>query len=663
MEHHIRQRPGDRDLKVTMFRKAAQAERTAAFFGLFALFWLVLISLPMRGFHPDVESSWQGALSYFAFKKLQFGKDVIFTYGPLGYITADTYSGYLLASRVGFELLLKGVFALLMAALALRLRPVLRSCFIVNVAFFSPTSLDAVYLFAIVLSACYAIESQLSPLLTLGVGVLFAVVSLTKFTFLLLCAASLLTVTAYALAKKKWLRATGLVATYLVCVCSLWCLTGQHLSGIPPSFRSACEVASGYAEAMSINPPWSWFWIGLGGLLLAGGLLIGLACASKEKNRDLAILLVLGAGLFLAWKEGVVRADPTHLHTLFAYLLFVVPAAWATFHPPARHRRLLLGMTLIALVSPYVLLLVVHPEVLRVLLAGASARIIQNTTAIVHPSDFRATLDGALSRIKQENALPGMKRLIGQETVDVFGHEQAIALLNDLNYQPRPVFQGYSAYTPFLVARNRDFYLGPTAPAFVILKYQTDDHRLAAEDDAGALEVILRNYEPLGTEKTYMLWKRKAESPPLAPNRLLREGTATWGEPLPLLSDPCPVWIEIEIGSTWLGKLREFLYRPAVIVMIVKTVPHDTEYYRLVRPLARSGFIINPTLRNLNDLLGMYRAPGKGNVSSVTISVDDSARPLYRTRYRYRLYAGDELSPPVRAGGIGIDLNPSREQP
>ena len=155
-----------------------------------------------------------------------------------------------------------------------------------------------------------------------------------------------------------------------------------------------------------------------------------------------------------------------------------------------------------------------------------------------------------------------MKRLIGQESVDVFGHEQAIALLNDLNYQPRPVFQGYSAYTPFLVARNRDFYLGPTAPAFVILKYQTVDDRLAAEDDAGALEVILRNYEPLGTEKTYMLWKRKAESPPLAPHRLLREGTATWGEPLPLLSDPCPVWIEVEIGSTWLGKLREFLYRP-----------------------------------------------------------------------------------------------------
>jgi hypothetical protein len=645
-----------------MFRGTAQAGRKAAFFGLFVLFWLVLIRLPMRDFSLDGDTSWQGALSYFAFKKLQFGKDVIFTYGPLGYITTDTYWGYLLASRVGFELLLKGVFALLMAVQALRLRPVLRSCFIVNIAFFSPTSLDAVYLFAIVLSACYVIESRLSSLLTLGMAVLFAVISLTKFTFSLLCVASLLTVTGYALTKRKWLRATGLVATYLVCVCSLWCLNGQRPSGVLPLLRGACEVASGYAEAMSMNPPWSWFWISLGALLLGGSLLIGLACASKEKDRDLAILLVLGAGLFLAWKEGVVRADPPHLYALFAYVLFVVPAAWAVFRPPARHRRLLLGMTLIALVSPYVLLFLFRPEALPASLSATSAGIIQNVTAFVHPSDFRATLDGALSRMKQENALPGMKRLIGQESVDVFGHEQAIALLNDLNYQPRPVFQGYSAYTPFLVARNRDFYLGPTAPSFVIFKYQTVDDRLAAEDDAGALEVILRNYEPVGTEKKYLLWKRKAVSSPPAPHRLLREGTATWGDPLPLLSDQYPLWIEVEIGSTWLGKLREFLYRPTVIAMTVETVHHDTEYYRLVRRLARSGFMVNPALRNLNDLTEMYRAPGNRNVSSITISVADSARPLYRTGYRYRLYAGDEWPPSRTGGGFGIDLTPFRDQ-
>ncbi|MGD0061383.1 MAG: hypothetical protein ABSD58_18400 [Verrucomicrobiia bacterium] len=296
-------------------------------------------------------------------------------------------------------------------------------------------------------------------------------------------------------------------------------------------------------------------------------------------------------------------------------------------------------MTLIALVSPYMLLFLIRPQFFAELLPRVSGRIVGNAIAFVYPSDFRAMLDDELSRIKQESALPGMKRLIGQESVDVFGYEQAIALLNDLNYQPRPVFQGYSAYTPFLVARNRDYYLGATAPAFVILKYQTVDDRFAAEDDAGALEVILRNYEPVATEKGYMLWKRKVVSQALAPHRLLRDGTATWGEPLPLLSNECPVWIEVEIGSTWLGKVREFLYKPAKITMTLETVDHETKHYRLVRLLARSGFVVNPAVRNQDDLMEMYKNPGKGNTASVTLEVSGSARLLYRTKYHYRIYA------------------------
>lgn len=620
-------------------RKSARIGRLALFFGLFILFWLALIHLPTQSFLPELDTSWRGALSYFVFKGLQFGRDVIFTYGPLGYTTVDTYSGYLLASRIGIDLALKGVVALLAATLALRLRPALRWWLVLNIVTFSTVSSDAVYLFVIALSACLAIESQLSPGLALGTGILFALVSLTKFTFFVLSGASLLIMVAYALSKRKWLRAGGLAMAYLICLLSFWCLAGQHISGFVPFIRGACEVASGYAEAMSFYEPRSVFWGGLGALLLGGALFIGLASGGKDKGRDLAMLTVLCVSLFVAWKEGFVRADHRHIYTLFAFLLFAEPAAWAVFQPPSERRKLLLGMTLVALLSPYVFLFLGRPQYFAGLLPGVCNRVVENGTAFVHPRNFGAALEDTLSRVKKRNALPTFKRLVGQESVDVFGVEQAIALLNDLNYRPRPVFQGYSAYTPFLVACNHRFYLGPVAPTFVILKLQTADDRLAAEDDVGALEVILRDYEPVATEKKYMLWKRKVENPPLAPHRLLREGTATWSEPLPLQSNQCPEWIEIEIGSTWLGKLREFLYKPAQITMTLETVDHETRRYRLVRPIARSGFIINPALRNESDLLEMYKNPGKGNTLSVTLDVEDSARSLYRTKYRYRIYA------------------------
>ncbi|MGO9246039.1 MAG: hypothetical protein ACLP0A_01690 [Verrucomicrobiia bacterium] len=619
-------------------RESDRVGRRAVLFGLFLLFWLVLINLPTQRFLPELDTSWQGALSHFVFKGLQFGRDVIFTYGPLGYITADTYSGHLLASRIGFDLALKGVFALLMAALAVRLRPVLRWWFAVNIVFFSAVSPDAVYVFAIALSACLVIESSLSPGRALGVGVLFAFVSLTKFTCFLQSGASLLVVVAYALSKRKWRRASGLAIMYLVCLLSLWCVAGQPVSGFPPFLRGAYEVASGYAEAMAFHEPRAAFWGGLGALLLGGAIFVGLAHGGKDKGRDLAMLSTLLVGLFVAWKEGFVRADHRHIYTLFAFLLLAEPAAWAVFQPPGRHRRLLLGMTLLALVSPYVFLFLTRPGYFAELLPRVRDRVVETGAAFVHPRDFRAALDGTLSRVKEQNALPTIKRLVGQESVDVFGDEQAIALLNDLDYRPRPVFQGYSAYTPFLAACNRRFYLGPTAPAFVILKYQTVDDRFAAEDDAGALEVILRDYEPVATEKEYMLWKRKAVSQPLMPHRLVREGTAMWGEPLPLLSDQCPVWIEVEIGSTWLGKLREFLYKPAKITMTLESIDHETRRYRLVRPLGRSGFMVNPAVCNLSDLMEMYKNPGKGNTASVTFDVANSARWLYSPKYHYRIY-------------------------
>jgi hypothetical protein len=49
--------------------------------------------------------------------------------------------------------------------------------------------------------------------------------------------------------------------------------------------------------------------------------------------------------------------------------------------------------------------------------------------------------------------------------------------------------------------------------------------------------------------------------------------------------------------------------------------------------------MVNPALRNLSDLLEAYSNPGKGNVLSLTLEVNGSARLLYGTQYRYRIYS------------------------
>ena len=152
----------------------------AVFFGLFVMLWLALINLPAERFRSRAGDVPAGGVELLCFQRTAVGKGRDLHLRSAGIYHDEHVFGYLLASRIGFDLALKGV-ASLMAALAVRLRPVLRWWFAVNVAFFSAVSLDAVYVFAIALSACLAIESSLSPGLALGVGVLFAFVSLTKF--------------------------------------------------------------------------------------------------------------------------------------------------------------------------------------------------------------------------------------------------------------------------------------------------------------------------------------------------------------------------------------------------------------------------------------------------------------------------------------------------
>ena len=91
------------------------------------LLWLLLamaiISLPR---YPTLEldSSWRMALGWFFHQGLQIGRDVVFTYGPLGYVMGRTYFGLQFASLVLWQVFTGGVFAAVIIASARVPRPV-----------------------------------------------------------------------------------------------------------------------------------------------------------------------------------------------------------------------------------------------------------------------------------------------------------------------------------------------------------------------------------------------------------------------------------------------------------------------------------------------------------------------------------------------------------
>ncbi|MFI5335158.1 MAG: hypothetical protein ACHQ5A_00100, partial [Opitutales bacterium] len=85
-------------------------------FGRLLIFLLLLASTYTYPNPPaiDLDASWRMALGKFLLDGLQFGRDVVFTYGPLGFVMGNTYygSGFLYHSLLVWQLFAAVCFAL-----------------------------------------------------------------------------------------------------------------------------------------------------------------------------------------------------------------------------------------------------------------------------------------------------------------------------------------------------------------------------------------------------------------------------------------------------------------------------------------------------------------------------------------------------------------------
>ena len=158
--------------------------------------------------------------------------------------------------------------------------------------------------------------------------------------------------------------------------------------------------------------------------------------------------------------------------------------------------------------------------------------------------------------------MPHLRDLIGPASVDVFGQHQVYALLNGLNYRPRPVFQSYLACNARLMRLNEQFYLSGAAPEYVMFSLGPIDRRFPPLEDALLLRDLLINYEPVGAEGEFLLLKFKSSRAPRL--KLLREGAVRPGERIELRDfGGADLWLELDLEPTLLGRLRQILL-PAI---------------------------------------------------------------------------------------------------
>lgn len=616
---------------------------------VFALLMLAMFSPPLSPAN-ELDSSWRMVLGKAFHEGWQFGTDIVFTYGPLGYTMGRTYSGIHFDSLVLWQLGQALVFSTLVFRLGMRIQGYGRWCLFAFFLMFGSAYEDALHQMAIAIAGLELIRrtDERLRLLPALFGLMFAVLGLVKFTDFMLSAVMVIAASALHLWNRRRFDALWGAGWFLGAFVLGWMLCGQNPLNLPDFFFNSWEISQGYQETMGVPTPPDALKVALT-VLAAFATYFGLHLyASNNRPRSLALLAGLSAFVFLNWKHGFVRSDGHMLG--FFYCSFVPAAALpALLDDGDSHRRLRGALQLVAFIAAVAGVGCTLPGVLQGLLGNSQERIVSNIRRLADYDAFAAGYVKDLQNERSAYELPESRKVIGRGSVDVIGYEQAVAIYNDFNYRPRPVFQSYSAYRPWLSHLNFKFYASDRAPDFVLLKLHTIDRRLVTMDDSQVLALLIHRYEYVLTEKGFHLWRRKSgpfDRGTILP-RTLHAATLALGQPL--LTDEFSdqhLWATITIKPSFLGRVVGFLYKLPIVTLKLKNNGNAINEYRLPPPQGRTGFIVNPLVEDITSYMNFAGGKPERFLRSLSVDVRDTDRWLFSDEFTVTLSA----LPPSTAG-------------
>jgi len=589
-----------------------------------------------------LDETWQLLLSQAQLHGWRFGREVIFTYGPLGALENNVQLPALYWPQVLWQVVSCAAAAALITRLALRLPGFLGLAglglaTLLYTAHQGSNPADPYLLFAVLAAGLTLLEESSARAwrgLALAVLTTFA---LLKFTLFLAAGFTVMVVMLEQVRRGKPLAALATGGVFAAGYLILWELSGQQWGDLPASLRWSYEVADGYIDAMQLRCSWGVLFAATFLTTMAVGLSLAATCARKRSQRTWAVPLLTAGCLYLAWRHGTVRGDTSHLPGLFCAI-----AVWPVFllaEGPAKSGRLTLAAVALAMISTG---LMARTDVLWVKGSDLSQNLAGNVTKLIRPFHAHAVW---LNEAKQasgrlEKQLAGLHWPPGTTAGAYALDYAALALRPD--FKPLPNLQSYSAYTPGLAGRDCEAFLRDE-PDLMFVDLATIDNRLAGGENLPLLTRLLRDYHWEATAGHFELLRRNpqpAEKTPGKTDPLQVMASVRFGQTLPMaMPANAPVRMEAELALTKLGRVVRFFYAlPSVKLNVVADEAKETASYRLTWRLAGEGVAMYPFLNSNADLENWMRHGQSAKVRTVSFEAV-AARWLYREPFKVTLRA------------------------
>jgi hypothetical protein len=587
--------------------------------GLLALSvaYAALISLPMPWSLYDIglDASWILGLNLAHRQAMAAGRDIVFTYGPLGYLVyPDGVSGSPL-----LPLLYRiGLYVLSIAAL----------CRLVWVH----RSKAAAFWTALLLGLGVALDPM--PEQSQGMIALTAVALLVladRSPWRLLESALLAFLAAVGCLVKLDQGAEGIAIFFAVAIAAVfenrplgsrgrrlwpavfavlplsivvldWASTGSILS-VGAYVRSGWEIASGYSEAMGLpGPLWQ-------AALAAATIATTFAAVLLVAGDLRALLPGLSPALivaFFAFKHAMVRQD---VHAVLFQISFAVGLLFLLVSARlARDRRLVLVLTLFSVAMAYVIPAEQLPRFNDDVRARLELRRIGSTLAAFW--HWRSTWDhvNAIEKdLRGRLRLPDrFHQIVGNGTVDVQPFETDIVPANGWRWEPSPVFQSYAAYTPMLDRMNAEHLEGNRTADFVLLNLSAIDGRHPFLETPLSWRALLDRYDLSLSAGGWLLLRHRGQRR-YGPLGCLGDSTAHWDEDVPVPRTGGLLVMAPRIGPSLTGKVTSLLFRSSAVYVDAVFSASGRVHCRSVPRNLAAGFLIYPFPRNLPELEPLFQ--------------------------------------------------------
>jgi hypothetical protein len=615
-----------------------------------------------RAIHSGLDGSWWWALNYFVLHpEFKFGRDIFFTYGPLGFLRVGSALGHNLEVTVWFWFVLRCVGVASAYCVWLRLyadRPLWHRLLGLLLIFAMFACIDNRHYSLFIYPLLFLLNHYLSRRFVWIVMALLVLVFSLQSEFgialpaVVVCGVYLMW-GAYGFTCRGMAKILGVVCLGVGLYVVMWLCVTHSFIGLWGYLKYSVVIVLHNSNAMSLvrENNWLYVWLGLVCLLVVGFCVRTSHVKYDAKSLNVFLwILVLPTYAWFKYSFG--RESISHVTAMWSYFLVIL--LWLLFVFP--RKQVLLGVPVagaLLLLCGYRFSPGVYGDAsnyYRPLWYNVHEPVFSGKRFIRAVWHFDATKQALISKSHKamQAGLPPMmlkpkiRRMIGDQTVDFYPWELTYVYANHLNWLPRPLFQSYIAYSPALDRLNA-VHVEKAGPEFFMwgmLNAQT----VNGDNSFNSAPLLMYQwlnwyrYKALDTRTNLFVFKRRKQ-PYLASPRFMFAQHKKLG-----------VWVKvphtkalierarIRLHKNIFGTFQAMVYKLMPVYIQYKLDNGQTVQYRLLVSNAVNGVWLKPYLSNAGSMinsgvLGNRPDPQHPNILAFRILPQSGLKSLYGVQF------------------------------